>query len=112
MWIRTSQKKCRHDLQGSETQIATPANCYVLAGTDGVVGFYNYTADNLNAHKAYVVYAGSNQAPRRMPFIFDQATGVESIQPSAVSSQKVIENGVLYIIKNGAKYNAQGQVVK
>ncbi|MBR6830187.1 MAG: hypothetical protein IKM83_06205, partial [Paludibacteraceae bacterium] len=101
-----------NDLQGSDTQIATPANCYVLAGTDGVVGFYHYTADNLNAHKAYVVYAGSNQAPRRMPFIFDQATGVESIQHSAVSSQKFIENGVLYIIKNGVKYNAMGQEVK
>ncbi len=103
-----------NDLQGSDTQIATPANCYVLAGTDGVVGFYHYTAANLNAHKAYVVYTGSNQAPRRMPFIFNgeqTATGVENVQGN-VQSTKVIENGVLYIIKNGAKYNAQGQVVK
>ena len=100
-----------NDLQGSDTQIATPDNCYVLAGTDGVVGFYHYTAANLNAHKAYVVYSGS-QAPGRMRFIFDQATGVESVQPSAISSQKVIENGQLFIIKNGVKYNAQGQIVK
>ena len=101
-----------NDLQGSDTQIATPANCYVLAGTDGVVGFYHYTASQLNAHKAYVVYSGSNQAPRRMPFIFDQATGVENIQGDNVQSTKVIENGVLYIIKNGVRYNAQGQIVK
>ena len=101
-----------NDLQGSDTQIATPANCYVLAGTDGVVGFYHYTAANLNAHKAYVVYSGSNQAPRRMPFIFDQATGVENVQGDHVQSTKVIENGVLYIIKNGVKYNAMGQEVK
>ncbi len=101
-----------NDLQGSDTQIATPANCYVLAGTDGVVGFYHYTAANLNAHKAYVVYTGSNQAPRRMPFIFDQATGVESIQPSAVSSQKVFRDGQLVIIRNGVEYNAAGQMVK
>ena len=99
-----------NDLQGSDTQIGTPANCYVLAGNDGV-GFYHYTASMLNPHKAYVIYSGS-QAPRRMPFIFDQATGVESVQPSAISSQKVIENGQLFIIKNGVKYNAQGQVVK
>ena len=99
-----------NDLQGSDTQIATPANCYVLAGNDGV-GFYHYTASMLNPHKAYVIYSGS-QAPKRMPFIFDQATGVESVQPSAISSQKVIENGQLFIIKNGVKYNAQGQVVK
>ena len=101
-----------NDLQGSDTQIATPANCYVLAGTDGVVGFYHYTADNLNAHKAYVVYSGSNQAPRRMPFIFDQATGVENVQGDNVQSTKVIENGQLIIIRNGVRYNAAGQNVK
>ena len=101
-----------NDLQGSDTQIATPANCYVLAGTDGVVGFYHYTAANLNAHKAYVVYTGSNQAPRRMPFIFDQATGVENVQNSDIRSQKVVENGQLIIIRNGVRYNAAGQNVK
>ena len=101
-----------NDLQGSDTQIATPANCYVLAGTDGVVGFYHYTAANLNAHKAYVVYSGSNQAPRRMPFIFDQATGVENVQNSDIRSQKVVENGQLIIIRNGVRYNAAGQNVK
>ena len=101
-----------NDLQGSDTQIATPANCYVLAGTDGVVGFYHYTAANLNAHKAYVVYSGSNQAPRRMPFIFDQATGVENVQGDNVQSTKVIENGQLIIIRNGVRYNAAGQNVK
>ena len=99
-----------NDLQGSDTQIATPANCYVLAGNDGV-GFYHYTASMLNPHKAYVIYSGS-QAPRRMPFIFDQATGVESVQPSAINSQKVIENGQLIIIRNGVRYNAAGQNVK
>ena len=39
-------------------------------------------------------------------------TGVESIQSSAIGSQKIIENGVLYIMKNGVRYNAQGQIVK
>jgi hypothetical protein len=98
-------------LQGTDVSIATPGNCYVLAGNDGV-GFYHYTASMLNPHKAYVIYNGSNQAPKRMPFIFDQATGVENVQGDKVQSTKVIENGVLYIIKNGVKYNAQGQVVK
>ena len=99
-----------NDLQGSDTQIATPANCYVLAGNDGV-GFYHYTASMLNPHKAYVIYSGS-QAPKRMPFVFNQATGVDNVQGDKVQSTKVIENGVLYIIKNGVKYNAQGQVIK
>lgn len=44
--------------------------------------------------------------PAQMP------TGVESIQPSAVSSQKVMIDGVLYIIRGEHMYDAQGQIVK
>ena len=39
-------------------------------------------------------------------------TGVENVQGDNVQGTKVVENGVLYIIKNGVKYNAQGQEVK
>ena len=99
-----------NDLQGTDVSIATPDNCYVLAGEDGV-GFYHYTASMLNPHKAYVIYSGS-QAPKRMPFVFNQATGVDNVQGDKVQSTKVIENGVLYIIRDGKKYNAQGQVIK
>ena len=100
-------------LEGSDISIATPDNCYVLAGNDGV-GFYHYTASMLNPHKAFIIYApnSGNQAPRRLRFAFETATGVENVQGDNVQSTKVIENGVLYIIKNGVKYNAQGQVVK
>ena len=100
-----------NDLQGTDVSIATPDNCYVLAGEDGV-GFYHYTASMLNPHKAYVIYSGSNQAPKRMPFVFNQATGVDQVPSDQVQSTKILENGVLYIIKNGVKYNAQGQVIK
>jgi hypothetical protein len=96
--------------------------CYVLSGhsTDNSVtglGFYIYEGENIPAHKAYINWAGgsgSNQAPRRMRFVFETeqtATGVENVQGN-VQSTKVIENGVLYIIKNGVRYNAQGQMVK
>ena len=40
------------------------------------------------------------------------ATGIESIQSSAVSSQKVIENGQLVIIKNGVRYSVTGAEMK
>jgi hypothetical protein len=100
-----------NDLQGTDVSIATPANCYVLAGNDGV-GFYHYTASMLNPHKAYVIYSGSNQAPKRMPFVCNQATGVDQVPSDQVQSTKVIENGVLYIIKNGVKYNAMGQEIE
>ena len=104
----------------ADTEIASlvTGTCYVLSGnsTDGV-GFFVYKAPNqLQAHKAYIDLNGSGmaQAPRRMPFVFNgeqTATGVENVQGN-VQSTKVIENGVLYIIKNGVKYNAMGQEVK
>ena len=40
------------------------------------------------------------------------ATAVESIQPSAVSSQKVIRNGMLLIERDGVVYNVMGARVK
>ena len=104
----------------ADTEIASVVSgtCYVLSGnsTDGV-GFFVYKAPNqLQAHKAYIDLNGSGmaQAPKRMPFVFNgeqTATGVENVQGN-VQSTKVIENGVLFIIKNGVKYNAMGQIVK
>lgn len=38
--------------------------------------------------------------------------GIESIQPSAISYQKVLFEGALYIIRENRVYNAQGQRVK
>ena len=40
------------------------------------------------------------------------ATGIESIQDSEVSIQKVIRDGQLYIVNEGTMYNAQGAEVK
>ena len=39
-------------------------------------------------------------------------TGVESVQPSAVRSQKVIRNGQLYIRRDGKTYNVTGVEVR
>ena len=101
-----------NNLLGVDEATATPANCYVLSGEDGVVGFYQYSGTNLNAHKAYVVYSTSAGAPRRMPFVFDSATGVENVQGDKVQSTKVLRDGQLMIIRNGVEYNATGQMVK
>ncbi len=40
------------------------------------------------------------------------ATGMDNVSSKSDGSEKILENGVLYIIKNGSKYNAQGQMVK
>ena len=39
-------------------------------------------------------------------------TGIEDVQGNNVQCTKVIENGVLYILYNGTRYNVQGQVIK
>ena len=93
-----------------------PLKCYVLSGTAQYgVGFYRINANTLKAHKAYVIYNGNqNSAPKRMRFIFNNeqtTTGVDNTNVT-IESQKVLENGVLYIIKNGVRYNVQGQIVK
>ena len=114
-----------NDLEGVDAETAvtaidglTTANCYVLSGTNEYgVGFYRINSDNLKAHKAYVKYVstpGQNNAPRRMRFVFEQetvATGIDNANTDA-KAVKLIENGQLIIIKNGVRYNAQGQIVK
>ncbi len=110
-----------NDLTGTDDAMVAPANCYVLSGHSADnsvtgVGFYQFTG-TLAAHKAYAIYGGgASLAPaHRMRFIFNdeqQATGIENAQNSDIRSQKVVENGQLFIINNGVRYNAQGQVVK
>lgn len=108
-----------NQLQGTDSEKAAPANCYVLSGhsTDYSVtgvGFYAFSG-TIPAHKAYLVYSGPSLAPQhRMRFIFNNenaTTGIDNAN-DAVKSEKRIENGQLVIIKNGVRYNAQGQVVK
>ena len=115
--------EANNDLQGVdeattlESLSINPLNCYVLSGrahdeSVSGVGFYRIYGNTLKAHKAYVIYNGNQgNAPRRMRFVFDTATGVENAEAN-VKSIKLIENGQLVIIKNGVRYNAQGQIVK
>lgn len=109
-----------NNLLGVDAATAAPSNCYVLSGHSSDnsvqgVGFYQFSG-TLAAHKAYVVIGGGgSMAPKRLRFVFNNentATGVENVQSDNVQSTKVIENGVLYIEKNGVRYNAQGQIVK
>ena len=94
----------------------TTTNCYVLSGSvQHGVGFYRINTDNLKAHKAYVKFTGTpNNAPKKMRFVFNQEQVVTDIDNANadIKAEKRIENGVLYIIKNGVRYNVQGQIVK
>ncbi len=109
------------DAETTVTDIAglTADNCYVLSGgsydeTVTGVGFYRIYGTTLLAHKAYVQYDGNpSSAPKRMRFIVaenQQPTGIEDTE-AATTVTKRIENGTLYIIKDGKRYNAQGKVI-
>lgn len=106
-------------LHGVDEATDAPANCYVLSGKSADnsvtgVGFYQFTG-TLAAHKAYITVSGGvAYAPRKLRFVFNgeqQATGVDNAA-DGIMSEKRIENGQLVIIKNGVRYNAQGQIVK
>ena len=106
-------------LHGVDEATAAPANCYVLSGhsTDNSVtgvGFYAFSG-TIPAHKAYLtVSGGAAYAPKKLRFVFNneqQTTGIDNAA-EALKSEKRIENGQLVIIKNGVRYNAQGQIVK
>ena len=60
---------------------------------------------------------GSSPAPGRRRITVGKdgqntATGVESIQPSEISIQKVLINGQLFILRGEKMYDAKGQLVK
>ncbi|MBO6306728.1 MAG: hypothetical protein J6M55_04400 [Paludibacteraceae bacterium] len=106
-------------LHGVDSETAAPDNCYVLSGhsTDNSVtgvGFYEFTG-TIPAHKAYLtISGGAAYAPKKLRFVFNneqQATGIDNAA-DGIMSEKRIENGQLVIIKNGVRYNAQGQVIK
>ena len=108
-----------NDLHGVDFETAAPANCYVLSGhsTDYSVtgvGFYEFSG-MIPAHKAYLtISGGAAYAPKKLRFVFNneqQATGIDNAA-DGIMSEKRIENGQFVIIKNGVRYNAQGQIVK
>ena len=60
----------------------------------------------------YAALSDSQAKPIRVQTNANAPTGTGNVQRDKVQSTKVIENGVLYLMYNGTKYNAQGQAVK
>lgn len=83
---------------------------------------YWWDGDNeshLNSFRAFFTLTNAvndntsiKHLPARIVKEDKEATGVESIQPSAISSQKVLENDQVVIIRNGVKYTIQGQKIQ
>ncbi len=98
----------------------TPGDeAYLFLGAENTL-YYSASDDNtsMKGFRAYFIVKSSgksalpHQAPARFVIAAPKTpTAVENVQ-GEVQSTKVLENGQLYIIKNGVKYNAQGKVVK
>ena len=69
-------------------------------------------------NRAYIdMSAISTKAPaqgakRRVIATYNQATGIEDASATFGGSEKIFENGVLYILRDGVKYNATGARVQ
>ena len=98
-------------LKATATYTTSMQNVYVLKGN----AFLEYVGTNaLAANKAYIQLpaAGPNNAPARISMRFNEPQDVENAEAEAVKAEKVIENGQIYILHNGKKYNVQGQIVQ
>ena len=101
-------------LHGTLSTVSVSGNdkLYLAAGNEL---HWSSSTKNIPPFRAYFSVAGLGAgAPPRARIVEREntATDIESVQSSVISSEKIIENGQLFIIKNGVKYNAQGQIVK
>ncbi len=86
--------------------VAEDGKTYVGKFMEMFCNSYNYsTAGSIRDHKGMW-----DEDP---DYIAPEMLGIESIQPSAISSQKILRDGQLYIVRpDGAIYNATGVRVK
>ena len=103
---------------GRSTLPAGEENYLFLGSGDNL--YYPASGDvtSMKGFRAYFIVDSETStdiprhAPARLVIAPKMPTAVDQVQGDNVQSTKVIENGQLFIIKNGIKYNAQGKVVK
>lgn len=96
----------------SQVSISGTDKLYLAAGNEL---HWSATTRTIKPFRAYFSVVGlpAGAPPRARAIVRpNMPTDIESVQSTAISSQKIIENGQLFIQKNGVKYNAQGQIVK
>ena len=99
---------------------ATNYNYVLQNGTDGVAFYQVKDATcSIAPYHAYLscgynALGSSSPAPMRIRYVANTATGIDETnsQKSKVESRKIIEDGQLFILRDGKTYNALGQMVK
>lgn len=75
--------------------------------------FVRYTADAFVHNRAYLTHEAPTQVST-LPMVFaDDPSSIDGavVGEAAVREGKIYENGHIYILKGGVKYNLEGQVV-
>jgi len=95
------------------TNITNDEKNYVLSNNE--IFSVGEAGATINPYRAYIQLAEGGHA-RALRFVVDgQITGVDNVAAEAsaeVKDGKYIENGKVVIVKNGKKFNANGQQVK
>lgn len=103
-------------LQGVFELATIPAGSWFLNGNQLWSSTGSQTAAANRAYLTDITPAKAAPVPGRrrinMPVQANAPTAVDHVQGDKDHGMKVLRNGQLYIIKNGVKYNAQGQIVK
>jgi len=68
-----------NDLQGSATDIATPANTYMLVKGNSGVGFYHWTGSVIPAGRGYLTLSGDASVREVIPFGDGKTTEISTI---------------------------------
>ena len=117
--ITISMTGARKDVQVANGLIGNLGESAITVPTDAYVLKNNHlylvnSAVTIAPNRAYInMSAISPIAPapgriRRVIAVENQATGIESLQPSAFSLEKVLMNGQLFILRDGQLYNVTG----
>ena len=98
-----------------ESAMAVPTDAHVLSNNL----LYLVNSDvTIAPNRAYIdmdaitPVAPAQGAKRRVIATYNQATGIEDASATFVGPEKIFENGVLYILRDGVKYNATGARVQ
>lgn len=90
------------------------SNMYVLATIGGTTAFYPCGNITIPMNKAWMfIFPAANQAPDaiRIEFAENSATNIQNVE-GAEKAVKFIENGKLFILREGVVYDATGRMVK
>ena len=98
-----------------ESAMDVPTDAYVLS--NNLLYLVNSPV-TIAPNRAYIdmsaisTIAPAQGAKRRVIATYNQATGIEDASATFVGPEKIFENGVLYILRDGVKYNATGARVQ